>query len=477
MPGDMQTPERTAEQLELDGERTRQQIQQLGAEPEPVLPDSDIDLDTLLMERHAEKEGALKFEAVPREGGGEALVVSREIVVVDGGRTDEVALVLSSDVRNNMGENVGRRGLDDRVGFYEFTGGTEEEAHGRIAVALDGLAARRIRSARTMVTALHMVVKSADGPAPTSVTVNPFTPASVALTSLPDQVVVAVIDSGIDDVPRWDCWLNEVVRHRSCGSDNNIDELDFFSPPGLLDFAAGHGTFVAGIVRQVDPEARIVVYRALDTAGQGSEQAVADAMNRAADDGVHVINLSLGMKAVSDDEPCPAVEDAVARIRALQNPPAIVASAGNFGDEDRVYPAALDGVISVAALQGVAEPGAGQPPAGAAWSSHGAWVRCSAVGEGIVSTFVRGIEDPAFGGNDVYPLPEQGDSWAVWSGTSFAAPQIAAVIAKAYREERGNDAVSPQSVADAMFPQGGGAADGYGRREVLLHGTPPSAPH
>ncbi len=209
-----------------------------------------------------------------------------------------------------------------------------------------------------------------------------------------------------------------------------------FAPVGaampVLDYGAGHGTFAAGIIRQVDPQAKIVVYRALNTNGLGSEEAVACAMIRAAEDGAHVISLSLGMEAVDEANPCPALQAAVQHIRSLDNPPVIVASAGNNGNTEKVYPAALEGVVAVAALRAVKDPRSSQPwpvPEGAKWSSRGDWVSCSAVGEGIVSTFVEGEEDPTVG-RDVYPQ----DSWAVWSGTSFAAPQIAALIATMCRE-------------------------------------------
>ena len=104
------------------------------------------------------------------------------------------------------------------------------------------------------------------------------------------------------DNARLDGWLNEVDRDNN---DENVDLLDVFAVNGtpampILDFAAGHGTFAAGIIRQVDPQARIVVYRGLDTDGLGSEEDVACAMIRAAEDGAHVISLSLGIEAVDE---------------------------------------------------------------------------------------------------------------------------------------------------------------------------------
>ena len=167
--------------------------------------------------------------------------------------------------------------------------------------------------------------------------------------------MVAVIDTGIAlDNERLDGWLNEIDRDNN---DENVDLLDVFDVKGtpempILDFAAGHGTFAAGIIRQVDPRARILVYRGLDTDGLGSEDDVACAMIRAAEDGAHVISLSLGIEAVDGVVP-PALQAAVDHIRSLPNPPAIVASAGNNGTQEPVYPAALDWVVAVAALQAV----------------------------------------------------------------------------------------------------------------------------
>jgi hypothetical protein len=99
-------------------------------------------------------------------------------------------------------------------------------------------------------------------------------------------------------------------------------------------------------------------------------------------------------------------------------------------------------------------------------------VTCSAVGEGIVSTFVVGEEDPLFGGHDVYPWTGQRDSWAVWTGTSFAAPQIAGAISKRMRDVPG---MTAQGAVQAVLADGVRLAD-YGQALVLLPGTPPATP-
>jgi hypothetical protein len=120
----------------------------------------------------------------------------------------------------------------------------------------------------------------------------------------------------------------------------------------------------------------------------------------------------------------------------------------------------------VAALTAELEP--------AGWSTHGSWVTCCCVGEGIVSTFVRGKEDPDFftlrpGGPqpDEYPLPGQADSWAVWTGTSFSAPQIAGAISRTMRED---GETSPRVAAQTLLGRGVPIND-YGQALQLLPGT------
>ena len=482
MPDDMRIPSRESTQIDKDAIRTSEHIQQLGEAAQGLTPDRD--LDEILRTRHAEMEGALEFETVWEEGEPQSLVVSRQLLVPDSHRRGDADFELTNNRRfRKLSVDDSRCAkLHELVWVYSYDDDSDDDAREAVDQALaflngpDNDPDSVVRAARPLVTALQMVVKSVDGPAPTSVDWDPFTVDEAALTMSQDQVKVAVIDTGIDKELREDGWLNDVERDddddNDPDDDYNIDKLDVFHHLGKLDFGAGHGTFVAGIVRQVDPEANIVVYRALDTDGVASEEAVACAMIRAADDGANVINLSVGMKALDPASPCPALHAAVEYIKGLDPQPAIVAAAGNYGSEDPVYPAALDGVISVAALRGLQDPNMtnAPPPEGAEWSSRGEWVRCSTIGEGIVSTFVRGEEDSVdFGGHDSYPLNGEGESWAVWSGTSFAAPQIAAHIAKQYRADRAAGG-SPQDAAMTLFPTTG-VPDGYGKRVVLLPGT------
>jgi hypothetical protein len=241
----------------------------------------------------------------------------------------------------------------------------------------------------------------------------------------PGPTKVAIIDTGIAAEIRTDGWLDNVPR------DGNIDPLDMFPLPagdGYLDFAAGHGTFVAGIVRQVAPGADITVYRAVDSDGIASEVTVACEMIRAVKEGgAQIVNLSLGCQT-QDNVPPVAIQAALEIIseweRETGRDVLIVAAAGNFAGTDPTHPAAFRQVVSVAGLTPDMQP--------AQWSTRGFWVTCSTIGQGLRSTFVEGKEAPSLN-----PVPQHSgpDAWAVWSGTSFAAPQITGALARLHQNE------------------------------------------
>jgi subtilisin family serine protease len=245
----------------------------------------------------------------------------------------------------------------------------------------------------------------------------------------PEKVArVAIIDTGIANqaVDRADGLLGGVPRTTA-----NIDPLTSFpigGPHQYLDFDAGHGTFVAGIVNQVAPYTPISMHRAIDSDGIGSEVDVACAMIEAVRAGNQIINLSLGCRT-QDDFPPIALEAALAVIAELdagkpdEEKTIIVAAAGNCGDTRPFWPAAFPGVVAVAGLNPNMTP--------SLWSSRGFWVTCSTVGQGLHSTYVYGKESPLIDPAETEFLPP--DPFAVWSGTSFAAPQVTAAIARLYQ--------------------------------------------
>jgi subtilisin family serine protease len=69
----------------------------------------------------------------------------------------------------------------------------------------------------------------------------------------------------------------------------------------------------------------------------------------------------------------------------------------------------------------------------AGFSNYGNWVDVYAPGMTVYSTYLQATWLLP---NDA-PPPRPMDGWATWSGTSFAAPQVAAAIANTLRQSGG----------------------------------------
>jgi hypothetical protein len=186
---------------------------------------------------------------------------------------------------------------------------------------------------------------------------------------------------------------------------------------GFLDPVAGHGTFIGGLIARVAPGCGLMVKRVLTNYGDGNESTIAlaiqDLVTSPPDQRPHLLNLSFSGYTL-DDADC--LRNAIQA--AMAEGIVVVASAGNDGISRRAYPAAFDGVVGVAAL------GADGP---APFSNWGSWVRACAPGVDIASTFYigTGAEKERYGVD-----PDTFTGWALWSGTSFAAPVVTAVLAR-----------------------------------------------
>jgi hypothetical protein len=245
----------------------------------------------------------------------------------------------------------------------------------------------------------------------------PFPAAPVSLDARGgsgEGVVIAVIDTGQAEQSLQLDWMRD---HVVVGQDD-IDPLNVDDEPDYLDFEAGHGTFIAGIVGQVAPGAKVLARKAIDTSGVTDDLTVARAIRGAIDDGAHVINLSLGGYSLGDVPPV-ALSGLLGGKEQRQDGPVFVAAAGNDGLDRPFYPAAFPSVIAVAAL--------GSRHRRAGFSNFGPWVDAAADGERLLSTFVHGTVLTDSDGNG--HRDEFAEPWAYWSGTSFAAPQVAAAIA------------------------------------------------
>lgn len=283
--------------------------------------------------------------------------------------------------------------------------------------------------------------------------------------------VVAVLDTGTGIHP----WLDDdlVDRAPTCGPlrigltdpDTDIERKGVLSGEltGSLDIDAGHGTFIAGLVHQRCPDARILSVRVVQPDGVVNEYDLIQALNMLwvrqslalargrTDELVDVVSISLGYyhEKLSDARFDPLM---LAPLRALTRlGVAVVASAGNDATRRPCYPAAFapyaGGVVSTtpAGELPVVAVGATNPDGSTAlFSNNGPWVRAWRPGAGLISTmpttFDAGREPTVQVVQDgvVRATIDPDDfrsGFAAWSGTSFAAPIVAGDLAQCLNED------------------------------------------
>lgn len=247
-------------------------------------------------------------------------------------------------------------------------------------------------------------------------------------------VVVAVVDTGVDynhpDL-RQNIWVNpREIAGDGIDNDRNgfVDDVrgwDFAdndaNPMDIVDTRiidwtgrrgnSGHGTHVAGTIAAarngigstgVAPDARIMPVRVFDQWGNTTESAIARGVRYAADNGAHVINMSLRTA------PSRELEQAIRH--ATGRGCVVVIAAGNSWQPTPSFPADL-----AATIDGVIAVGAGNENRTLAGFSN------------------RAGDDPrmqyvvAPGVSVHSTLP--GNTYGTMNGSSMAAPHVAGVAA------------------------------------------------
>ena len=240
------------------------------------------------------------------------------------------------------------------------------------------------------------------------------------ITTGSDDVIVAVIDTGIDythpDLVS-NIWTNpgEIAGNGIDDDDNGfIDDVhgyDFVDNDGAAMDEHSHGTHVAGTIGAVANNStgvaginwrcKLMACRFLDENGSGSISDAIEAINYAVENGAKILSNSWGGGGYS-------AALAAAITNAKENGVLFVAAAGNDGastDASPHYPSGynIDNVIAVAATN--------HNDALASFSNYGAnTVHLAAPGVSILSTVLEG-------------------DYASYSGTSMATPHVSGVAA------------------------------------------------
>lgn len=281
---------------------------------------------------------------------------------------------------------------------------------------------------------------------------------AITATSGGDGIIVAVLDTGVNK-------HNDLREPVQC--------KDFSGAVPVKDGSCrdgnGHGTHVTGTVAAmggkdgsgiygVAPQVGYFAYKVLNNAGSGSWDDVAAAIRTAADNGAHIISMSLGGSTAPE-----FVREAVQYAGGKGT--LVIAAAGNSGPGTNTigYPGGYAEVVAVAALEMVlgAEGSGDSTGQGnlriASFSSRGA-----ADSDGADGIQDREVELAA-PGRSVESTANDG-GYAKFSGTSMATPHIAGLAAKMWQ---GSATATRQWLVqaaggyDITQDSGGGTGSGY----------------
>ena len=249
-------------------------------------------------------------------------------------------------------------------------------------------------------------------------------------------VVVGIIDTGLDwhhaDI-NWDnIWNNPgEIPDNAIDDDGNgfVDDVigwDFYANSAKPWDHDGHGTFVTGVVAAawndrgiagINPHVKIMVLKALNNFGHSRASYLARALVYAADNGAHIVNMSVGGDGLTDAERA-AVE------YAAWKGVLIVVAAGNAAkDVDAFGIAGLEGVLTVASTD--------LDDKRAIFSNWGAQVDLAAPGMEVLSLrarrtdLLRGLVDVEYSPGEAYVGPDK--RYYRVSGTSFSAPIVTGI--------------------------------------------------
>lgn len=200
---------------------------------------------------------------------------------------------------------------------------------------------------------------------------------------------------------------------------------DVLATDGPHEAAAGHATFVAGLVLRQAPGATVVARQVLsDAQGVADSWTVAQEIVRLGRTGVDVLNLSF-LCHTEDGRPPMVLAAAIDR---LGPDVLVVAAAGNHGNLDDgpdgrrkpAWPAALDHVVAVGSTDDQGTVSSFTP-------KDVPWIDVLVPGEDVVSTFLEGDVELHDGQGNATTHSFGG--FASWSGTSFAAASLSGAVA------------------------------------------------
>ena len=243
-------------------------------------------------------------------------------------------------------------------------------------------------------------------------------------------VTVAVLDTGIDE-QHVNSFGGRIKAIQSFTGDDGYDQQ-------------GHGTWCAGAVGDAAhgygsaPECTLLIGKVLGNDGNGSEQAIINAINWAVSQGAQVISMSLGGPG-TEDGPMALAANAAAAKGVV-----VVCAAGNSGYPSRntiMAPALATGTLCVRAVD--------TNDSVASFSSDGPRPGVGALGVNTLGLGLNGMLGRSL------------------SGTSMATPRCAGVAALLVQAGFPANKVRDTMTSAARSPRQSGSRGGWGIMDAL----------
>ncbi|MFF5296101.1 S8 family peptidase [Paractinoplanes globisporus] len=226
--------------------------------------------------------------------------------------------------------------------------------------------------------------------------------------------VVALLDTGVQTTHTWlpdtvpgDPFLIDAEQLTPAWEPDEVTGRFVVHREEPAVPLVGHATFIAGLIRQGAPTAQVLSVRVMNENGRANEGKVCKALRWLLGyiergNPVDVVCMAFG-RVPGDHSDQRLLDEMKWLLGELAGQGVqLVASAGNDHQDSPIYPAAFDTVTAV---------GAGFGHYHADFSNYGDWV------------------DRYRDGVDVFSILP-GEKWARWTGTSFAAANFAADMAR-----------------------------------------------